>query len=278
METQHRSHSRNSVETRLARRGFLALGLAPAFVRAQTIQERGRQLVADAVRAMGGEKFLGMRDRIEEGRAYTYYRERLSGLGIARFETMYADLAEGIKVREKQIFGKKQDYYLLFTGDGKGWDVTFRGAREVPEDTVENWENGILRNALYILRCRVNEPGMIFERRGSEVFENQPVEIVDITDSENRTVSLYIHASTKLPVRAHSRRQSPKDRGWDEFDTRYGKYREVSGVMWPWAITRSRNGERNLELYSSEVLINTGLATSNFQIGPDTKIIPSKKK
>jgi len=253
-------------------------GIAPAFVRAQTIQERGRQIIADSIKALGGEKFMGMRDRVEDGRAYTYYRERLSGLGLARFETMYADLAEGVKQRERQIFGKKQDYYLLFSGDGKGWDVTFRGAKEIPEDIVQAWEESLMRNAMYILRCRTQEKDIIFERRGTEVFENQPVEIVDVTDNENRNVALYFHASTKLPVRAYFKRQNPKDKGWDEQDMRYAKYRDTQGVMWPWAITRSRNGERNLELYSNEVTINAGLPTSNFTVGPDTKIIPSKKK
>jgi len=255
----------------------LPFAAAPAYVRAQTIEERGRKLIAETITAMGGEKFLGMRDRVEDGRAYSYYRERLSGLGFARFETMYADLATGIKMREKQIFGKNQDYFVLFPGDGTGWDVTFRGKKAIPEELVRNWEDGVVRNAMYILRCRTSEKDIIFERRSQDVFENQPVEIVDVTDSENRTVSLYLHASTKLPVRAYYRKQNPKDRGWDETDWRYAKYRLTQGVMWPWAITRSRNGERNLELYSNEVLINSGLSTASFQVD-NVKDVPTTKK
>ena len=252
-------------------------GIAPAFVRAQTMQEKGRKLIAEAQAALGGEKFMGMRDRIEEGRAYSYYRERLSGLDVARFETMYADAAKGIKQRDKQVFGKKQDYFVIFGGDGKAWDVSYRGAKPMEEEQIKNWEEGVLRNAMYILRCRANDKDMIFERRGQEVFENQPVEIVDVTDGENREVAIYLHASTKLPVRGYYKRQNAKDKGWDEQDTRYAKYRLTQGVMWPWAITRSRNGERNLELYSNEVTINSGLPASNFEVGAGAKMVPTKK-
>lgn len=259
-------------------RRTLLFATAPAFVRAQTLQEKGRKLIAEAIEALGGEKFMGMRDRVEEGRAYSYYRERLSGLDRARLETMYADLATGIKQRDRQIFGKNQDYSVVFSGDGKGWDVSFRGAKPMEEEVVKNWEENVLRNVMYILRCRTSEKDIIFERRGQDVFDNQPVEIVDMTDAENREVAIYLHASTKLPVRGYHKRQNPRDKGWDEADTRYSKYRATQGVMWPWAITRSRNGERNFELYSNEVLINSGLPSSNFEIGPNTKMAPVKKR
>jgi hypothetical protein len=258
------------------RRTFLFA--APAFVRAQTIAERGRKLLDEAVAALGGPKFLAVTDRTEEGRAYSYYRERLSGLSLARFETFYDDSpGQIVKVRERQAFGKKFDYAVLFEGNGKAWDITYRGAKPIPEDVVSRWQDTMLRNAFYILRTRLNEPGMIFERRAAEVFDNQPVEIVDITDSENRTVSVYLHSSTKLPVRQLYRRQNP-DRSWMDEDTRWAKYRDTNGVQWPWAITRSRNGERNLELYPNEVVFNKGLKQSDFQLGAKVNLIDDKKK
>ena len=253
------------------------IGIAPAFVRAQTIQEKGRKLIAEAQQALGGDKFLGMRDRIEEGRAFSYHRERLSGLDVGRFETFYDDAAVGVKQRDKQLFGKKQDFYVIFGGGGKAWDVSDKGATPLPEELIKNWEESVLRNVMYILRCRVEEKGMIFERRAQEVFDNQSVEIVDVTDSDNREIAIYLNATTKLPVRGYFKRQNPKDKGWDEQDTRYAKYRQTQGVMWPWAITRSRNGERNLELYSENVQINTGLTASNFELSAATKLIPTKK-
>ena len=66
---------------------------------------------------------------------------------------------------------------------------------------VENWRDGTLRNIFYILRQRLNEPGMDFYSRGSDLYENLPVEIVDITDADGLTVTVHFSQLTKLPVR-----------------------------------------------------------------------------
>lgn len=252
----------------MTRRSLLpTLIAAPAIVRAQSIQERGRKIMEDALAALGGPKFLAMNDRTEEGRAYSYYRERLSGLSLAKIETLYDNSPKQvIQQREKQSFGKKFDSHVLYEGNGKGWDVTFRGARMIPDENVLRWQESRLRNIMYVLRCRFNEPGLIFERKGLDVFDNQPVEVVEMTDESNREVKFYLSQTTKLPVRQLYRRQDPKDRHWDEEETRYSKYRQVSGVMWPWAISQSRNGERQFEIYSNEVTINKGLTVADFQL------------
>ncbi len=264
----------------MQRRGFLvAAAGAPAFVRAQSMTERGRKLMEEGIAALGGAAFLSMKDRTEEGRAYSYYRERLSGLSLARFETFYDDgPGQIVKLRERQAFGKKFDYALLFEGNGKAWDITFRGAKPVEDTTIARWQDSMLRNAIYILRCRMDEPGMIFERRGADVFDNQPVEVVDVTDNENRTVSIYFHGSTKLPVRHLYRRQNATDKTWNEEDMRYSKYRVTDGIQWPWSVVRSRNGERNLELYSNEVVFNKGLKKSDFELGAGVNLVGDKTK
>ena len=39
--------------------------------------------------ALGGDAFRNMRTRTETGRAYSFYREQLSGLSVARIYTKY---------------------------------------------------------------------------------------------------------------------------------------------------------------------------------------------
>src|SRR2546425_842084 len=83
-------------------------------VTAETIQERGKRTIDEAVAALGGEAFLNMADRIETGRAYSFYREELSGLSIARIYTRYLTRPEPpvpdyIGVRERQTFGKNEE-------------------------------------------------------------------------------------------------------------------------------------------------------------------------
>ena len=253
---------------------------------AQPADQRARRVVDNAVAALGGEKFLAMADRTESGRAYSFYREELSGLSIAKIYTRYLTVAQGksgqeLGVREREAFGKNEDSGVLFREDG-GWEITFRGAKDLPKDRFERYRDTTLRNIFYILRQRLNEPGMIFESRGADVFENQPVEIVDITDSQNRVVTVYFHQSTKLPVRQVYSWRDPKTKERDEEVTRFSRYRDVGeGVQWPHEIMRERNGEKVYEIFSESVVINRDLTDNLFSVpaaGETTQKAPAKKK
>ena len=70
----------------------------------------------DAIGALGGQHFLQMQNRVESGRAYSFYNEEISGLDIATIYTEYlaSQPENGLAVREREVFGKKQDYSVLF--------------------------------------------------------------------------------------------------------------------------------------------------------------------
>jgi hypothetical protein len=260
-----------------------ALLLCAALATAQTPDAKAKRIIDDAVAALGGERFLNMEDRIESGRAYSFYREKLSGLSVATIYTRYLTVTEGktgeeLGVRERQAFGKNEDSgYVLFREDG-GWDVTFRGAKEVTPDRFDRYRDTTLRNIFYLLRIRLNEPKLSFEYKGFDVVENQPVEIVDIVDSQNRVVTAYFHQSSKLPVRQVFIWRDPQTKERNEEVTRFARYQETAGVQWPHQITRERNGERIYQIFSESVSINRDLSDSIFAVpsGPGTK--PNAKK
>lgn len=229
---------------------------------------RARKAIDDAVAALGGDKFLQMEDRIETGRAYSFYRERLSGLSIAKIYTRYltvppAKSGEELGLRERQAFGKNEDYAIVFREDG-GSNVTYRGSKAMPKDDFERYRETMLHNVLYILRQRLQEPGLTFESRGSDVVDHLPVEVVDIIDSANRTTRVYFHQTTKLPVRQTWSRLDPKTKERDEEVTIFDRYREIQGIQWPQQITRERSGERIYQIFSESVVFNQDLTDDLF--------------
>ena len=254
---------------------FVALLLMPlALLHAETAAERGKRVVMQALDAMGGDRFLAMKDRVEAGRGYSFYRERLTGMAHAKMYTRYVDHPEKnqLSSRERQAFGKDEEQAVLFMPDGAGWEVTFRGARPLPDERVERYRDTTTHNILYILRTRLKEPGMIFESKGSDVIDNMPVEIVEIADSENRVTMVYFHQSTKLPIRQTFFRRDPKTRERDEEVTVFSKYRDVGGgVQWPFAVQRERNGEKIFEMYAEEVRINQSLPDKYFELPENAK-------
>ena len=256
---------------------FLSIALGTGWT-AETAQQRGKRVVEEALKAMGGDAFLAMEDRVETGRAYSFYREQLEGLSIAKIYTRYLAPVPGKpSVRERQAFGKDEYAGILFNEQG-GWEVTFRGARPLEPKRVENWRDGTLRNIFYILRQRLKEPGMDFYSRGSDLYENLPVEIVDITDADGLTVTVYFSSSTKLPVRQTLKRRNPDYKDFDTEETLFAKYRNVgTGVMWPMSIRRQRNGEKLFEMYSDSVQINKNLKDDLFTLPGNLKILPAAK-
>jgi hypothetical protein len=258
---------------------FALVVLCAGVVSAQTAQEKGRRIIDQTLAALGGERFLAMRDRVETGRAYSFYHDQLRGLSVARIYTRYLTRPEPPKpdflgVRERQSFGKNEDSAVLFTEDGKGWQLTFRGARPVADDLLARFRDTTERNFFYILRQRLGEPGLIFDSRGAQVWSNNPVDVVDITDAGNRVVTVYIHQSTRLPVRQVFFRRDPQTKERNEEVTVFSKFREVSGVQWPHVIQRERNGEKIFEMYTESVVVDQGLKDDLFTLPTTMKVLP----
>ena len=257
----------------MTRRTFVAGVTGAAVLRAETMIERGKRVVNDCLGAIGGERYFDMQSRLESGRAYSFYRENLSGLSLAKIYTRYygvKDTAHDLAQRERQFFGPKQDYGVLFT-DKEGWDLTYRGARPLGDDIFARYKETSLRDIFYILRVRFREPGMIFESRGADVLENSPVEIVDITDADNRTTTVYFHQLTKLPVKQVFYRRDPQTKEKNEEITLYTKYRDLGGgLQWPFAIERHRNGEKIYEIFSDSVEVDPVKGTEDLFVLPSS--------
>jgi len=261
------------------RRLLPLLLLAGLPLAAQSKLERGKKIVDDALEALGGARFLAMKDREESGRVYSFYRETLQGLSIARIYSHYpmkpdSAPADFVGVYERQSFGKKkEDNAVLFNETG-GYQVSYRGATPIAADRLERYRQSTMRNIFYILRQRLNEKGLIFDFQSTEVFQNLPVDVVNVVDSENRTTTVYFHHSSKLPVRQMFFMRNAVTKEKDEEVTVFAKYRDVGGgVKWPFNIMRERNGEKIYEIFSEAVKVNLALKDDLFKLPGGVKIL-----
>jgi len=257
-------------------RSAIVFLLLAAFSAAETPSAtRGKKVIDDAIAALGGKKFLEMQDRVETGRAYSFYRDNLSGLSIAKIYTRYLTVdptksAHELGVRERQSFGKNEDSAVVLREDG-GANITYRGPKPIPIEDFERYRESTLHNIFYILRQRLHEPGMDFEFIGSDVVDRVPVDIVDVIDGENFTVRVFIHQTTKLPVKQSFSRLDPKTKDRDEEVTRFDRYRDNQGIQWPQQITRERNGDKIYQIFADSVAFNQDLTDDLFTIGPLSK-------
>jgi hypothetical protein len=259
---------------------LLTAGFASA---AETAEQRGKRVVDEAIAALGGNAFLHVQDQVESGRAYSFYNNRLSGLSIAAIYTRYLSspgppVVGRLEVEEKEAFGREENSgFVLFTAKPEGWDVTFRGARAIDDERLASYRDTTLHNIFYMLRKRMGEPGFSYYSRGSDIFENRPVNIVEITGGDDVTVTVYFDQFTKLPTRQIHKRRNNEYHDFDTLVSAYARYHEVSGgIQWPLDIRRERNGDKIYEMFSESVEINKGLRDELFHLPGNVKILTGK--
>jgi hypothetical protein len=266
---------------------LLACAASTCFA-AETAAERGKRLVEEAVKALGGDAFLKMEDRLESGHAYSFSDSEVSDLSVAKIYTRYVPQRSAspgkLRVSERDAFfrssatatrGEEQSAVLM-TPEG-GWTLTYRGALPFAEERFRNYVDTTRRNIFYILRCRLDEPWDYYAR-GGEMIDNRPVEVVEMTDAASDTLTVYFGREDKLPVRQMYRRRNPTYKDFDTEVTNFDRYRDVGGgVKWPLDTRRERNGKRVFQMVSEAVAINQNLPDNLLSIPGSMKILPKPK-
>lgn len=245
-----------------------------AILRAQDSEKKGREVVNQVITALGGDKFLHMQNRVSNGRVYAFFHDRLSGLDLAQIYVEYLDAApkDGLAFRERELLGKKRDYSFLFLPK-QGWDVTYRGARPIPDEDWARYLRTNRNDILYILRYRLNEPGMLVDYIGSDVYLSRHVEMIEITDATNQTVKVYLDHNTMLPVHETFSWLDETSRVRNDEATEFDKYRDAGGVMWPYSIERSRNGYKVAQQFAEKVEVDQPLPPKIFDLPPGAKLL-----
>ena len=256
--------------------------VAGAFAQTAPSEVRGKKIVDDALAALGGDKFLDMEDRVESGRAYSFYRDNLAGLSVAKIYTRYVTVnplksGQELAVRERQGFGKNEDTAVVFREEGAA-NLTWRGPKDLPAQDFARYRESTLRNIFYILRVRLHEAGMIFDFIGSDVVDRVPVDIVDVIDAQDRKVRVYFHQITKVPEKQSFSRLDPVTKERTEEVTRFDRYRENNGIQWPQQITRERNGEKIYQIFSESVAFNQSLTDDLFALKSGVVTKPARAK
>lgn len=256
---------------------FLAL-TAGLWGTAQDTANKGKDVFDRSLAALGGDKFLNMHYRQASGRIYSFFRDELSGLDVAKIYTEYLDSApkEGVAIRERQLLGKKGDYSFLFLPK-EAWDITFRGARPMEDEKWERYVRTTQNDILYILKVRHNEAGMTFDYVGSNVYLSRHVEIIDITDAQNQTIRVYFDHNTLYPIRQSFSWLDPVTKYRNDEETEFDKYRDIGGgVMWPFTIQRSRNGYKAFQMFAENVEANGTVPPKIFDLPPGAKVLQKK--
>jgi hypothetical protein len=227
---------------------------------------KAKAAVNEAIRALGGDAYLNIHDIEQQGRAWGFHHGQSTGGDV--FWSFYE-----FPDKERVEYTKERDVARVFIGD-KGYEITYRGVHPVEEkDMVE-----YLRQRRYaldtILRKWVNDPTVMFLYEGNAIAAQHPSIQVTLINSKDEAVTLDFDAQTHLPVRKAFEWRDPVDRQKNLEEEVYDNYRQVSGVMVPYNVTRLFNGDMSRQRFLFSVTINQPLDEAMFN--PDSGYNPNK--
>jgi hypothetical protein len=240
---------------------------APAVPADQQNARKAKEFIDQAIQALGGQTFLSIRDREQQGRGYAFHHGRPSGGG-----NLFWSFAE-FPDKERVEITKERDVAELYVGN-KGWELTYKGAHPIEEKDLSDYLRRRRFSLDTVLRTWVTDPGVILLYDGSAIAAQHPAAQVTLINTKNESVTLYFDTDSHLPIKKSFEWRDPVDKQKNLEEEVYENYRQVAGIMAPYNVTRYFNGDMSSQRFLNSVTINQGLDETMFD--PNSGYNPNK--
>ncbi len=218
---------------------------------------KARQILDQAVEALGGNAYLNVHDVTCTGRIGQFdHAGEVTGFG--KF-IVYAQ--PPLKERQENL--PKRNIISIFNGDN-GWDLDRGGVSDAPKSDVADFQDDALKDLDNILRQRSHEPGMILRYGGPDVVDLKQADWVEMVDNDNRTIRIAFADNTHLPIRKKVETRDPRMQRKSEEVEYYSNYHPIDGVQTPFQITRERNQIKIFQVFFDKCDYNTSLSDALF--------------
>jgi hypothetical protein len=218
---------------------------------------KAKEILQQAIQALGGTAYLNLRDATCEGRLSQFgHAGELNG-----FEKFVDYTIPPFKDRTENL--PKRNIITVMNGD-KGWTLDRGGVSDASGADIAHFEEDTKKDIDYILRSRLKEPNMIFRYAGPDIVDLKQVDWVELVDSDNRTIRIAISQSTHLPVRKIVDTRDANTRMKTDEVEYYSNYHPLNGVQTPFQITRERNHIKIYQVFFDKCEYNTNLSDSLF--------------
>jgi hypothetical protein len=214
---------------------------------------KARSIVEQGIQALGGQAYLTWRTQTSEGRSYSFHHGEPNSLGTLfwRFK-QYPD-------KERVEVTKKRDVAEIFNGDS-GSEVTYRGVRNLEDkDELQPYLRRRHFSLDRVLREWINQPGVALFYEGQTIASHKETEQVTIMNEKNEAVTLNFDLNTHLPVRKKFSWRDPTDQERNVEEELYDNYRLIQGVLTPYDLTRTYNGDMSAQIFITKAAYNQEL-------------------
>jgi hypothetical protein len=219
--------------------------------------QKAKEIVAQGIAALGGEKFMNVHDVTCTGNLGQFdHAGQLSG-----FEK-FVDYSEPpLKDRTENL--PQHNEIDVFNGD-QGWNLDRGGVSPEPVSQITQYQDDVAKSLDNILRHRINEPDMDISYAGPDIVDLKQVDWVQLIDAQNRTIRIAFDRSTHLPIEKTVESRDPRLRANITEVEHYSLYYDAAGIETPKQITRERNDMKIYQVFFDKCEYNTGLEDSLF--------------
>jgi len=228
---------------------------------------KAKTLIEQAIAALGGQTYLTIRDRSQQGRGYGFHHGRAEGGGSVFWDFIVFPDKERVEIT------KERDIAQLYVGD-KAWEITFKGPHPLDPKDLDQYLRRRHFSLDSVLRTWLNAPGAILLYEGNSIAAQHPAQRVTVINAQNESVTLFFDDDTHLPVKKSFEWRDPVDRQKNLEEEIYENYRQASGIMAPYNVTRYFNGDMASQRFFNSVTINEGLDPAMFD--PNSGYNPNK--
>lgn len=220
---------------------------------------KAEQILERATKALGGDKYLGVRSTTARG-YYTLFKEGVSGLPMTFVDyIVYPD-------RERTEFkGAGVKVIQTNTGD-TGWlyDGEAKTLQDMTREQVEDFRFAMRTNIDYLLRGFWRKEGAKLSYAGRrEAGLARRNETVRLTYTDGVAVEFEFGAQDGLPSKVLYKKKNKEGAETAEED-RFAQFVVIEGVMMPFIVDHFRDGIQSSRISYQSVEINRPVPESLF--------------
>jgi hypothetical protein len=228
---------------------------------------KAKAVLDQGIQALGGQAYLTIRDREQQGKTYGFHHGRASGPGYPFWS--FFEFPD----KERVELTKERDIAELYVGN-KGYEITYKGPRLIEKKDLEDYLRRRRFSLDTVLRTWVNDPGVVLLYEGFAIAAQHSSQRVTLINAQDESVTLYFDNDTHLPVKKSFTWRDPLDRQKNLEEEVYENYRQVSGVMAPYNVTRYFNEDMASQRFLNSVTVNQGPDSAMFD--PNSGYDPNK--
>jgi hypothetical protein len=240
---------------------------APETRPGETEEQHGKRLLAEMVKALGGDAWLDKKTSYSEGQVAAFFRGQPTG-SVVRF-VQYKKFAtaaspeltrtEYLTVRGMITPGMKKDVAHLWTADD-GYEVTYKGQAPLPAAQVADFMRRRAHSIEEVMRTWVKQPDVVILFEGIGTRDRHAVDKVTILGANNDTVEIELDQETHLPLQRSFEWRNEQFKDHDVDEEVYGDWRIFQGIATPMNMTTYRNGDMAAQTFYMKVRFNDAMS------------------